>query len=166
MTRPVHRRRGVRVLLVAGDDVLLLGDSDPGVERSGWWVLPGGGIDPGESDEEAAVREVFEETGLTVAPATLEGPVARRRVVHGYSDRVLIQDETFYRLRVDSFEPDQSGLTERERGRSRGWGWFPVDSLPEPVWPAATAALARWEGDEPIDLGTIEESTVRAGDLT
>lgn len=30
------------------------------------WVLPGGGIDPGESPEAAAVREVLEETGLHV----------------------------------------------------------------------------------------------------
>ena len=30
------------------------------------WVLPGGGIDPGESPDVAAVREVFEESGLEV----------------------------------------------------------------------------------------------------
>lgn len=31
------------------------------------WVLPGGGLDPAESPEEGAIREVFEETGLHVS---------------------------------------------------------------------------------------------------
>lgn len=33
-----------------------------------WHDLPGGGIDPGESEAEALVREFAEETGLTIAP--------------------------------------------------------------------------------------------------
>ena len=35
------------------------------------WVFPGGAIDKGESPEDAALREVFEETGLTIKPETL-----------------------------------------------------------------------------------------------
>ena len=34
-------------------------------ERSGWWTLPGGGIDFGEHPEAGALRELTEETGLT-----------------------------------------------------------------------------------------------------
>lgn len=34
-----------------------------------WWTLPGGGIDPGESPEDAVRREVFEEVGLVVKEA-------------------------------------------------------------------------------------------------
>ena len=152
------------MVIVADGEVLLLGDSDPGVPGSQWWVLPGGGIDDGESDAEAAVREVAEETGQVVVAADLVGPVARRRVVHGYSDRVLIQDETFYRIQVERFDPEQSGLTERERGRSKGWGWFPVDELPEPTWPAQTRELVRWDGGAVIDLGIVDESTVPVGE--
>ncbi len=46
-------RRGSEVLLVRRRDVPV-------------WVLPGGGIDPGESPEQAAIREAKEETGLQV----------------------------------------------------------------------------------------------------
>ena len=34
---------------------------------AGNWLLPGGGIDYGESAEQAVIREVFEETGICVA---------------------------------------------------------------------------------------------------
>ena len=47
---------------------------DPG---AGLWSLPGGRIEPGESDEQAVVREIREETGLTVVCDRLIGSVER-----------------------------------------------------------------------------------------
>jgi 8-oxo-dGTP pyrophosphatase MutT (NUDIX family) len=41
--------------------------------HAGQISFPGGGLDPGESAEEAAVRETFEETGLRVGPQALWG---------------------------------------------------------------------------------------------
>jgi 8-oxo-dGTP diphosphatase len=44
---------------------------------AGLWSIPGGRIEPGESDASALVREVLEETGLTVVPGQLLGEVER-----------------------------------------------------------------------------------------
>jgi len=76
--RPI--RIGVSVV-VLGDDTVLL------VERgrapaAGRWAPPGGAVEPGESLVEAAMREVLEETGVTI---DLLGPCARREI--GASER-------------------------------------------------------------------------------
>jgi 8-oxo-dGTP diphosphatase len=44
---------------------------------AGLWSLPGGRIEPGETDAEALVREMREETGLAVEPGPLIGRVER-----------------------------------------------------------------------------------------
>ncbi|KEO81365.1 8-oxo-dGTP diphosphatase [Tumebacillus flagellatus] len=41
--------------------------------RRGWWVVPGGKVEVGESLQAAVIREVGEETGLTVQDPQLRG---------------------------------------------------------------------------------------------
>lgn len=54
----------VGAVLISSDSKILLGRTakDAGGVYSGSWVIPGGGIDEGESREQAVIREVKEET--------------------------------------------------------------------------------------------------------
>ncbi len=57
-----------------GQLLLIKRGHEPGM---GLWSLPGGRIEPGETDAEALVREMLEESGLTVEPGRLIGQVRR-----------------------------------------------------------------------------------------
>ena len=61
----------VGVICFRGDDVLLIKRGT--APRKGEWSIPGGRIEAGESERDAALRELFEETGIMAA---LESKVA------------------------------------------------------------------------------------------
>ena len=164
--RPRKSRETVRVIIIDFDKTLLFEDSDPGIPDSRWWVTPGGGIDPGETPEQAAIREVREETGLELRPDQLLGPIATRHVVHGYSDQVIEQDESFFLAMVDYFEVSTSAHTPEEKATLLQWRWWSHDDLrhtDEWIWPTELVELWSLAGEPerwPVPLGTQEESTV------
>lgn len=170
MQRPLRHRSTARVLLIDPDQrVLLFSDRDPAIESLTWWMTPGGGVDAGESDLQAAVREVQEETGLVLDSASLIGPIATRQVWHGYSDVVIDQRDAFFAAHVDAFTVDVSGHTEQEKitmTSSKWWLRRELDVTGEMVWPANLAQLwdsvARFEAGRPapVQLPDADESTV------
>ena len=95
--------------LVFDDDgrILLVRHSNGGV-----WVAPGGAIDPGETPQDAVVREVWEETGLRVKPMHLcgvfSGPEFHVRYANGdevsYVMAVFECDRVDGQLRADQEE--------------------------------------------------------------
>lgn len=160
--RVLKTRRGARIALRCGARMLVVSDSDPGVPGSSWWVLPGGGVDEGESWRQAACRELAEETGLVVSEADLIGPLAHRVVHHGYSNKVLVQEEFFFAVDLPApFEPDRSGFTPREQQTLGDFGWFGFDELAAmTLWPPEAALLLGADPDVLLEWGEMEESTV------
>jgi len=171
--RPRYDRRAVRVLVLdEADRMLLFLDSDLGLDPVlHWWVTPGGGVDPGESDLEAGVRELQEETGLVVAAGDLVGPLLTRVVVHGYSDKVVDQVEVFYVVRVASFDVDTAGHTEEELltvADIRWWSLADLATTTDDVWPRDVLEVLDlashpevWR-DGPVRAPGTEESSVPA----
>jgi 8-oxo-dGTP pyrophosphatase MutT (NUDIX family) len=113
----VRRRRAARVIVLddAGRVLLVRGHDADDPDRS-WWFTVGGGIDAGETEVEAALREAREEAGLVLDPSDLEGPVMTRAGIFHFFAETCHQDEVFFVARVSSgHEPTDDGWTALER---------------------------------------------------
>jgi 8-oxo-dGTP diphosphatase len=105
--------------------------------RDPFWVTPGGALDPGESYETAARRELLEETGLERDC----GPQVARRLVEfiAIEGHPVTADERYFRVDCAAFAVDPAGHTELERRVMQEWRWFAADEIagwPEAIYPA------------------------------
>jgi len=107
------------------------------------WTLPGGGLEPGETPVEGAVREIREETGFDAELGRILGadahlvPAARR--LHGGDDLHAVQ--IVYEARIVGGE-----LAHEIGGSSDEARWFPLHELASlPIGRTVALALA-WAG--------------------
>lgn len=142
MTGPAATPRTAgRMFVVDSEERLLLVHErrDIGSAES-IWITPGGGVEDGESVVAAAVREVFEETGLWIPLPASARPVYTERVTFGLAGRVFDQTNHYFLARVPTgvaIEP--AAHTEIERLLVLGHRWWTMaelaasDALREPL---------------------------------
>ncbi|CAM5590099.1 hypothetical protein SRIMM317S_03504 [Streptomyces rimosus subsp. rimosus] len=147
---PTEVRQVSRVVLLDPDNrVLLLHGYEPGDPSSTWWFTPGGGLEGTETREEAARRELAEETGITDVEL---GPVLwKRHCSFPFDGRRWDQDEWYYLGRTHWTATEMSGQTDLERRSVSGLRWWTSEELSashETVYPTTFAELLRRLLDE------------------
>lgn len=97
----------------------------------GLWSLPGGRVEPGETDAAALVREMAEETGLVVEPGALVGRVRRGRYdIADYRCRVVggslvAGDDALDARWCSAADLERLPLVPQLRETLRAWGALP-----------------------------------------
>lgn len=91
----------------------------PHLSAGGTWSLIGGGVEPGESPEQALFREIAEETGAALTGKPQHLYTNKRKHLHYHS----------YLLRIpEEFEP----VNNEESAEHR---WVAMTDLPQPLHP-------------------------------
>ncbi|MFP1627751.1 NUDIX hydrolase [Streptomyces sp. 5K101] len=146
---PGARKVARVVLLDPQDRILLLHGFEPDDPADDWWFTPGGGVEGDESREEAALRELAEETGITEVDL---GPVLwQRHCSFPFAGRRWDQDEWYFLAYTTCTDAVPQALTELELRSVRGLRWWTSAELSaarETVYPTRLAELLRTLLDE------------------
>jgi ADP-ribose pyrophosphatase YjhB (NUDIX family) len=136
LVRNYRRARGARTLGVRG----LVLDPDDRVALVlhtylDNWYLPGGGVQAGESYDQALARELSEEIGLDTFRI--------ERVLGVYHDTVTLKDDhvVAYVVRTDGSAPP---LKTADPFEIQAVGWFALGGLPEDLSPATARRIAEF----------------------
>jgi 8-oxo-dGTP diphosphatase len=123
----LRRKIGRDLLLLPGASAMVFDEQNRVLLQrrgdTGKWFVIGGGIDPGETAAQAAVREAKEETGLDVEPVRLSGVYTSPEVVYPNGDR-CVYVVTAFRCRI------VGGTFHVDGDETLDLKWFNVEALP------------------------------------
>lgn len=88
---PIFRRPSVRGIILRDGKVAMMHS-----QKYGYYKLPGGGIEPGETLEQTLIREVAEESGLQVIPSSIQEFGYVERIEKGWDENIFIQDNYYF----------------------------------------------------------------------
>jgi ADP-ribose pyrophosphatase YjhB (NUDIX family) len=110
------------------DRVLLMKLEEPG-EKFEFWITLGGGLEDGESADEALKRELREEIGTDgFAPGKV---IWTRTSRFAWNAQKYEQDETYHLIKTNEFDAVQGEMDEEERAAFRGFRWWSVREIVE-----------------------------------
>ena len=129
MTKVIHRERiGKNGKIRLGCSAVIFDEKREKIfltkrADNGLWCLPGGGVDPGECVEETIIREVQEETGLTVRVLRLVGV---------YSDPdwlVIYPNDNAVQIVALNFEVEITAGKPGLSNETSDWGYFSLEEI-------------------------------------
>lgn len=134
-------RRAARVIVLDPDNRALMFRFDV-ADRPPFWVTAGGECEPGESFDQAALRELFEETGITADPGEQIAQTTPEFVT--VEGEPVQADERYYLVRVAKAQIDTTNHTELEQKVMTRHRWFALAELrdwPEAIFPENIAEM-------------------------
>jgi 8-oxo-dGTP pyrophosphatase MutT (NUDIX family) len=93
-----------------------------------YWATPGGALEEGETFEQAAIRELQEETGIRTTDVGRQ--IARRQFELQLPDGERVSaDERYFAVRTPETAISREGWTEVEKGLMTCHRWWSLDDL-------------------------------------
>ncbi|WP_406859097.1 NUDIX domain-containing protein [Streptomyces sp. HUAS MG47] len=139
---------GAGVIVTDAEGRVLLG-----LHPTSVWELPGGKVDPGESIETAAARELAEETTLVADPADVEVVAILLDTPPGAS---LTRLTAVAVVHAHHGTPAVAEPDKMER-----WEWYSPAALPAPLFVPSAQALKSWRPELPLEHGPFLRYPVR-----
>jgi 8-oxo-dGTP pyrophosphatase MutT (NUDIX family) len=136
------QRLGAGVLITTPDGLALFLKRGAGGDHAGTWAWPGGGIEDGETPEEAARRETVEEIGYTP-----EGDLSQ--LDHEADDKSVFT--TFHHGVDEHFLPELNG-------EHTAYAWAPLTDPPQPLHPGVADTIRKIQDEDKLSKEEVDYS--------
>ena len=127
----MRKRPASRMIVLSPENRILLfhfHHQNDALAGQSYWATPGGGLKKEESFEEAASRELYEETGFI---CKTPGPQLAKRsfTMMLPGGEAVLADERFFMVRVKGKEINVTGWSHNEQRVIRRHHWWTIDEI-------------------------------------